>query len=116
FYTKEDIPFVKTVANVIAASERQAGKTGDQAGVQKWLLDALPNVTKADRKKLRERGVEARRSAAGNKAKITSTSGYERRKQHNRQGAIEGSKRRKMTERERGDDDGDGGEWAGLGD
>ncbi|UNI23510.1 RNA helicase [Purpureocillium takamizusanense] len=118
FYTKEDIPFVKTVANVIAASERQAGKTGAEAGVQKWLLDALPKVTKADRKKLRERGVEARRSGTS-KAKITSTSGYERRKQHNRQGAIEGSKRRKTTttttDREGGDDDGDGGEWAGFG-
>ncbi|KAJ6442945.1 ATP-dependent RNA helicase ROK1 [Purpureocillium lavendulum] len=105
FYTKEDIPFVKTVANVIAASERQAGKTGDDAGVQKWLLDALPKVTKADRKKLRERGVEARRSGTS-KAKITSTSGYERRKQHNRQGAIEGSKRRKTERDEESGSDG----------
>ncbi|KAK3187645.1 RNA-dependent ATPase rok1 [Lecanicillium sp. MT-2017a] len=113
FYTKEDIPFVKTVANVIAASEKQAGKTGDQASVQKWLLDALPKVNKADRKTLRERGVESRRS--GNKAKITSTSGYERRKEHNRLGAIEGSKRRKAREAEEEDSDGgSGGEWGGI--
>ncbi|KAI8688829.1 ATP-dependent RNA helicase ROK1 [Fusarium keratoplasticum] len=113
FYTKEDIPFVKMVANVIAASEKQAGKTGDEAGVQKWLLDALPNVAKADRKKLKERGVEARRS--GNKAKITSKSGYERRKEHNRQGAIEGSKKRKMQEKEEDSGDSDG-EWGGIDD
>lgn len=113
FYTKEDIPFVKTVANVIAVSEKQAGKTGDEATVQKWLLDALPNVGKADRKKLRERGVESRRS--GSKAKITSKSGYERRKENNRRGAIEGSKRRKQAEE---DDSGgeDGDEWGGIDD
>ncbi|KAL7943230.1 P-loop containing nucleoside triphosphate hydrolase protein [Trichoderma barbatum] len=115
FYTKEDIPFVKTVANVIAESEKQAGKTGDEAGVQKWLLDALPNVGKEDRKKLKERGVESRRS--GNKAMITSKSGYERRKENNRKGAIEGSKKRKME----ADDDEDagnskGGEWGGFDD
>ena len=92
-YTKDDIPFVKTVANVIAASDKQAGKTGDEAGVQKWLLDALPNVSKADRKKLKERGVESRRSGA--KAKITSQSGYDRRKETNRQGAIESAKKKK---------------------
>lgn len=113
FYTKDDIPFVKTVANVIAASEKQAGKTGTDAGVQKWLLDALPKVAKADRKKLRERGVESRRS--GSTAKITSQSGYERRREHNRQGAIEGSKRRKLEGDEHAGD-GDDGEWAGLGD
>ncbi|KAH7156277.1 P-loop containing nucleoside triphosphate hydrolase protein [Dactylonectria macrodidyma] len=111
FYTKEDIPFVKTVANVIAASEKQAGKTGENTSVKKWLLDALPNVAKADRKKLKERGVEARRS--GTKAKITSKSGYERRKENNRLGAIESSKKRK-TQQNDDDDSGDDEEWAGL--
>ncbi len=115
FYTKEDIPFVKTVANVIAASEKQAGKTGDQATIQKWLLDALPKVNKADRKTLRERGVESRRS--GNKAKITSTSGYDRRRENNRKGAIEGSKRRKVLEKEEAEGGGgSGGEWGGIDD
>lgn len=116
FYTKEDIPFVKTVANVIAASEKQAGKTGDSAGIQKWLLDALPKVTKADRKKLRERGVEARRS--GHKANITSTSGFERRKENNRRGAMEASKRRRTEERQHEEvHNSDGGdEWGGFDD
>ncbi|CAG9955107.1 unnamed protein product [Clonostachys rosea f. rosea IK726] len=113
FYTKEDIPFVKMVANVIAASEKQAGKTGDDAGVQKWLLDALPNVAKADRKKLKERGVEARRTGGGTQAKITSRSGFERRKENNKRGAIAASKRRRD---EPSDDSGDEDEWGGLDD
>ncbi|KAG8422065.1 RNA-dependent ATPase rok1 [Metarhizium acridum] len=110
-YTKEDIPFVKTVANVIAVSDKQAGRTGDQAGVQKWLLDALPNVGKDDRKKLKQRGVESRRSGSGSKAKITSKSGYERRKENNRRGAIDANKRRRVEGGARDD-----AEWDGLGD
>lgn len=112
FYTKDDIPFVKTVANVIAASEKQAGKTGDEAGVQKWLLDALPNVGKTDRKKIKERGIESRRS--GSKANITSKSGYERQRENNRRGAIEGSKRRKTQDDDGGSDNGDA--WGGFDD
>lgn len=115
FYTKEDIPFVKTVANVIAASERQAGRAVGEAAVRPWLLDALPRVSKADRKRLKERGVEARRS--GGKAKITSTSGYERRREHNRRGAIEGSKRRKAKAAGAGAGAGEAeDEWTGFGD
>ncbi|KAG5983821.1 RNA-dependent ATPase rok1 [Claviceps digitariae] len=109
FYTKEDIPFVKTVANVIAVSEKQAGKTGDQAGVQKWLLDALPNVAKADRKKLKERGVESRRTGS----KITSKSGYERTKEHNRRGAMEANKRRRV-DGVKGRAEEEQEEWTGL--
>lgn len=105
FYTKEDIPFVKSVANVIAMSEKQAGKTGDQADVQKWLLDALPDVKKEDKKKLKTRGVEARRTA-----KITSKSAWERRKEHNKREAIKGSRRRKTTQ----EGDGEDSEWGGL--
>jgi ATP-dependent RNA helicase DDX52/ROK1 len=116
-YTKEDIPFVKTVANVIAASERQAGKPASDASVQKWLLDALPNVAKADRKKLRERGVEARRSDGGRAAMITTTSGYERRREQNKRGAIESSKRRKTLQKDGGSrGDTDQAEWGGFDD
>ncbi|KAG6020770.1 RNA-dependent ATPase rok1, partial [Claviceps citrina] len=111
FYTKEDIPFVKTVANVIAVSERQAGRTADQRGVQDWLLDALPDVAKEDRKKLRERGVESRRSGSGSSARITSRSGYERTREHNRRGAMDASRRRKAAG---GGGDVEEGEWAGL--
>lgn len=109
FYTKDDIPFVKSVANVIAMSEKQAGKTGDQADVQKWLLDALPDVKKQDKQKLKTRGVEARRTA-----KITSKSAWERRKEHNRREAIKGSKKR--SAKGGGEESGGEGEWGGLDD
>ena len=131
FYTKDDIPFVKSVANVIAASERQAGVKGgvdggDGAGggatVQKWLLDALPKVAKEDRRKLKVRGVESRRT--GGKATITTKSSWERRREHNRAQAVEASKRRKRQRREEGLGDGPAaaaaaagegeGEWGGL--
>lgn len=115
-YTKEDIPFVKTVANVIAASERQAGRTGDDAEIKKWLLDALPDVNKNDRKMLREKGVEARRTGKRG-AEISTKSGWERKRDHNRKGAAEGSKKRKMdakpTQRT---DAADQGEWGGFDD
>lgn len=102
FYTKEDIPFVRSVANVIAASEKQAGDKGEKT-VQKWLLDALPKVTKEDKRKLKVRGVEARRADTGKaKSAIGSKSGWERRRENNRKGAIEASKRRKREEKEGG--------------
>ncbi|KAL0474953.1 ATP-dependent RNA helicase [Neurospora intermedia] len=101
FYTKDDIPFVKSIANVIAMSEKQAGKDIDekdtvkaaQGSVQKWLLDALPKVAKEDKRKLKVRGVESRRT--GGKATITTKSSWERRRENNRREAIEASKRRK---------------------
>ncbi|KAL1898548.1 RNA-dependent ATPase rok1 [Sporothrix stenoceras] len=147
-YTKEDIPFVKSVANVIAASEKQAAKSGGSSaategkGIQQWLLDALPEVTKADKKRLKTRGVESRRStttagaaekakgkgknhkgkSAGSrdsketipnaKARITSKSAWERRRDNNRRDAIASSKQRKQQgEKDGGSDDG---EWRGL--
>ncbi|KAK4129762.1 P-loop containing nucleoside triphosphate hydrolase protein [Parathielavia appendiculata] len=95
FYTKDDIPFVKSVANVIAASEKQAGKTEEGGGVQKWLLDALPKVAKEDKRKLK--------------------SSWERRREHNRAQAIEASKRRKRQRREEGEEKvEEEGEWGGL--
>lgn len=106
-YTKEDIPYVKSVANVIAMSEKQAGKTNETSAVPQWLLDALPNVNKEAKKKLKTGGVEARRTA-----KITSKSGWERQKEHNKREAIKESKKRKK------DDNPEGGEsdWDGLDD
>ncbi|KAJ4397525.1 RNA-dependent ATPase rok1 [Gnomoniopsis smithogilvyi] len=108
FYTKDDIPIIKSVANVIAVSEKQAGKTGEQADVQKWLLDALPNVGKEEKKKLKTQGGVAARKTA----KITSKSAWERKREKNKRGAIEGSKNRKARE-EAGDKAG-GSEWGGL--
>jgi ATP-dependent RNA helicase DDX52/ROK1 len=99
FYTKDDIPYVKSIANVIAASEKQAGKEGQEgAAVQKWLLDALPKVAKEDKRKLKVRGVESRRT--GGKATISTVSSWERRREHNKAQAIEASKKRKRQRRE----------------
>ena len=117
FYTKEDIKYVKVIANVIAASE----KAGDaDSGIQPWLLGALPDVSKKDKQKLKTRGVEVRRSMKGDedektvkakrKAKISTKSGYERRLENNRKGAVRGSRRRQQ------DSDMEDGEWGGIDD
>lgn len=104
-YTKEDIPYVKSVANVIAMSEKQAGKPDAVSAVPQWLLDALPNVNKEAKKKLKTGGVESRKTA-----KITSKSGYERRKEHNKRDAIKESRKRKQGDKPEGDES----DWGGL--
>ncbi|KAI0004722.1 P-loop containing nucleoside triphosphate hydrolase protein [Xylariaceae sp. FL0662B] len=112
FYTTEDAATLKSIANVIALSEKQAGKDGDE-GIPKWLMDSLPKVSKDEKKRLKKHGVESRR---GSKAKITSKSAWERRKEHNRRGAIAGSKNRKIRQEVDGNDTpgADDGEWSGF--
>ncbi|KAI1202945.1 ATP-dependent RNA helicase ROK1 [Nemania serpens] len=109
FYTNDDVAYLKSVANVISQSEKQAGKTGD-GGVPKWLLDSLPKISKEEKKKLKQRGIESRR---GNATKITTKSAWERRKENNKREAIANSKKRKLqgpNEGESSEDD----EWGGL--
>ncbi|KAE8451441.1 hypothetical protein EG329_004070 [Mollisiaceae sp. DMI_Dod_QoI] len=124
FYTKEDIPYVKAVANIIAASEKAAGKGESEAGMKRWLLDALPTPSKQEKKKLKMHGVEARRGGLGEKSKdgkgkgkwkaqISTKSGYERKLEHNRKGAIEGSRRR-TREAEKEEHNGEDSEWSGI--
>lgn len=180
-YTKEDIPYVKNVANVIAASQKATTKltaagagashgveNGYQAGVQKWLLDALPKVSKKTKSKLKRRGVESRRKfpphvgkgegeeevrvggrerdritgkerkvkereigrgkvleKAKGRDRISTKSGFDRKLENRRKGAIRGVRAQRERERERyGDDkdgegngkgEGEGGEeWAGF--
>lgn len=137
-YTKEDIPYVRDVANVIAASEKQAGRVVGEAGMQKWLLDVLPKPSKEDKKRLKMYGVEARRGGLSEKGKenegkdgkgkgkgkvqISTKSGYERKLENNRKGAIQGSRRRAKLEAEEGGVGGeqelrkaaDDGEWGGI--
>ncbi|CZR54962.1 related to ATP-dependent RNA helicase ROK1 [Phialocephala subalpina] len=123
FYTKEDIPYVKAVANIIAASEKAAGKKESEAGMKRWLLDALPTPSKQEKKKLKMHGVEARRGGLGEKSKdgkgkgkfkaqISTKSGYERKLENNRRGAIQGSKRRMEAEKE--EHNGEDSEWGGI--
>ncbi|KAI0186116.1 P-loop containing nucleoside triphosphate hydrolase protein [Xylaria flabelliformis] len=111
FYTNDDVAYLKSIANVISQSEKQAGKSGNE-GVPKWLLDSLPNISKEDKKKLKQRGVESRR---GNTTKITTKSAWERRKENNRREAIASSKKRKLqgpNHDTQEDDEND--EWDGL--
>lgn len=99
-YAKEDIPFVKNVANVIAASERQNGTKADGKGLQQWLLDAMPKPSKKDKQQLKKRGVESRRTGYVPQGKgesmaqtrISTKSGFERRLENNKRGAMHGTK------------------------
>lgn len=108
-YTKEDIPFLRSIANVITLSEKQAGKDGDMDSVPKWLMDALPKVKKDDKQKLKKGGVESRR---GTKAQITSKSAWERRRENNKRGAIAGSRRKANEDHD--ESEGQESEWGGL--
>jgi ATP-dependent RNA helicase DDX52/ROK1 len=103
FYTQEDIPYIKLIANVIRASEKLRGVKDGEGEVKQWLLDALPDVGKRDRQMLKKRGVEARRSGKSegdkrSKDRISTKSGYERRVENNRRGAKEASKRREKED------------------
>ena len=97
-YTKEDIPYVKNIANVIVASRKiykdQRGNGYDES-LQQWLLDALPNVGKKKKKELKIKGVESRRPVSAGDGgrgartmRISTKSGYDRRQQNKRRGAL----------------------------
>jgi ATP-dependent RNA helicase DDX52/ROK1 len=108
FYTQEDIPYIKLIANVIRASEKLRGKGEDDISVKQWLLDALPTPTKREKQTLKKRGVEARRNVKDKegkvvgKARISTKSGYERQVENRKRGAVIGSRNRKVAEREVG--------------
>ena len=122
-YTKEDIPYVKNVANVIAASEKAYGKkpTNNGTGVQKWLLDALPSVSKQTRQELKKKGVAARRTVKGEGShgkesramRISTKSGFERKLENRRKGAIEGSRQRSSNDNQI-ESGGEDEEWGGI--
>lgn len=104
-YSKEDIPYLKHVANVVSAAQKQKGATASNHGVQQWLLDALPTLSKNDKQKLKKRGVEARTSKgrttdprAARKARISTKAGFVRREENKRKGAVQGSKRRALEQ------------------
>ena len=109
FYTREDVKYLKAVASVIKASQALTPSSGKGAvkleGIEKWMLDALPELSKKDRKELKERGVEERRAVKESdgveerrkkrKNRVGTRSGYERREETRRKGMVEGSRRRK---------------------
>ncbi|KAL8802718.1 MAG: hypothetical protein Q9182_003616 [Xanthomendoza sp. 2 TL-2023] len=117
-YTKEDINYAKNVANVIAASEKQRGKSQDTKaddGRQQWLLNALPDVSKKTKKTLKRTGVEARNSRKNSKdggkearrMRISTKSGYDRRLEQMRKNVVVGVP--STSERAGSDED-----WEGL--
>ena len=123
-YTKEDVPYIKNVANVIAMSERVKEKhilDDDYGeGMDKWLLDTLPNVSKKTKMEVRRKGVESRRVTAegigafgARKVRISTKSGYDRRLENKRKGAVAGSRRRVQKEESTGLDEV---EWEGIDD
>lgn len=124
FYTKEDIPYVKSIANVIAASEKVLVKAGDagEGTMQKWLLDALPALSKKSKKELKMKGVEGRRSRPGDgetgkgpkRMRISTKSGYDRKLENRIKGAVLGSQRRREEERVLDGSVSEDDEWGGL--
>lgn len=114
YYTKEDIGYVKGIANVIAVAQKMKGG-GQGEGIQKWLLDALPKTSKKERRQLKMHGVKARSvGVEGAKGRISTKSGYERQKADARRGAVEASKKRKLAAELEGSGDEDmGGESDG---
>jgi ATP-dependent RNA helicase DDX52/ROK1 len=106
-YTKVDIPYLRPIANLVAAAQKQrTGSDGisDRHGVDQWLLDALPNLSKKAKQDLRKHGVESRTARgtqkdpkAARQARISTKAGYIRQEENKRKGAIAGSKHRKAA-------------------
>lgn len=111
-YAEEDLPYVKNVANVIAASEKM-NSGGEVDAMTRWLIESLPKITKRDRQQLKKRGVESRRPGKIrdrngkelSKSRISTKSGFERREENRKKGAINASKARAKQAQARGDDD-----------
>ncbi|KAJ5872952.1 uncharacterized protein N7529_005305 [Penicillium soppii] len=122
YYTKEDIPYVKSIANIIDVSEKLRGKEGDKS-IQKWLLDALPNLSKNSKKDMKRHGVKARQAPrltdkeedgkGARGMRISTKSGFERRLENKKKGAIAASRSRKAAAAADGNVS-DAGSWAGL--
>lgn len=126
YYTKEDIPYVKSIANIIDVSEKLRG-TEDKKSIQKWLLDSLPDLSKNSKKELKKHGVKARQVSkpAGKDqeegkgkrgTRISTKSGFERRMENRKKGAISASRNRKANAGPAGGNDSDEGSWDGLDD
>lgn len=126
YYTKEDIPYVKSIANVIDVSEKLRGEEGGKS-IQKWLLDSLPDLSKKDKQELKKHGVKARQiskhiggkdkgdekdSRAARASRISTKSGFERRMENRKKGAIAASQNRKAAAPQDGNVS--DGSWNGL--
>lgn len=102
-YSKEDIAYLKPIANLIATAQKQedGSEAAGTEGVQPWLLDALPSLSKKAKQDLKKRGVESRTAAgkkkdpkATRKTRISTKAGYLRKEENKKKGAIRGSRKR----------------------
>ncbi|EME46315.1 hypothetical protein DOTSEDRAFT_70342 [Dothistroma septosporum NZE10] len=105
-YSKEDIPYLRPIANLVATARKSKGTLDSNAagGVQPWLLEALPTLSKKAKQDLKRRGVESRTTRgaqkdpeAARKSRISTKPGFLRKKDNNKQGAIVGSRKRQET-------------------
>ncbi|KAF2401696.1 P-loop containing nucleoside triphosphate hydrolase protein [Trichodelitschia bisporula] len=74
-FTEADVPYVRSIANVIRTSEKAEGK--EVLSVPDWLMECLPAPSKQAKKDLKLHGVKERRS--GKEAMISTKSSYDRR-------------------------------------
>ncbi|KAF2169236.1 hypothetical protein M409DRAFT_20460 [Zasmidium cellare ATCC 36951] len=103
-YSKEDIPYLKPIANLISTAHKMnddPAAAGTQ-GVESWLLDALPSLSKKAKQDLKRRGVESRSSSgkqkdlkAARRTRISTKSGFLRKEEQKKKGAVRGSRNRK---------------------
>lgn len=102
-YSKEDIPYLKPIANLIATAQKLKDDpaAADTQGVDSWLLDALPSLSKKAKQDLKKRGVESRSSngkqknvKAARRTRISTKAGFLRKEEHNKKGAVRGSRNR----------------------
>lgn len=121
FYTRDDVQYLRPIANVIAKSQKEHGVNehaqDGSAGIPSWMLDALPSLTKNTKKDIKQRGVDVRRAVMESDDKLArrrkgrnvigTKSGYEKKIQDRRKGAIEGSRRRKAQHSNDDEDDDD---------
>ena len=115
-YSKEDIPYLKHVANVVSMAQKLKG---DDSGMQKWLLEAIPKLNKNEKQNLKKRGIESRTARgrendpkAARRARISTKAGFVRQAENKRKGAILGSQRR--TELDQNEDEGDETDFGGF--
>ncbi|RMZ91774.1 hypothetical protein DV736_g971, partial [Chaetothyriales sp. CBS 134916] len=95
-YTREDVKYLRAIASAHVQ------------GIEPWMLDALPDLTKQDRKDLRQRGVQERRAIKQSdspderrkkrKNRIGTKSGYDRRLEQRQSAMREASSRRRRQE------------------
>jgi ATP-dependent RNA helicase DDX52/ROK1 len=125
FYTRDDIKYVKGIANAIAASEKapsSAKAASGESGIQSWLLNALPDISKKDKQELKKRGVAVRRKVregeddkdarAKRASRISTKSGYERRLENKLKGAIVAGRQNRLEADSAADDESDA--WSGF--